>query len=124
MSDCAFCKIATNGQSWVLKHEAVTAEYEIVSFKPFGALNPGHRIFVPVRHVVGAEEDPELTGRCFREAAIWAGQRRGWAMGEGPPFNLHVNSGHAAGQRVDHLHIHYVPRASGDGIRVLAKGDQ
>lgn len=99
MSECRFCKIARELPPWAISHGGTSG---IVSFKPFGAEHPQHRLFIPTRHIAGAEEEPATTGRLFAEAARWA-------KGKGHPFKLNVNSGAAAGQAVFHLHIHYVP---------------
>ena len=32
----------------------------------------------------------------------------------GPGFNIGVNNGRAAGQTVDHAHVHVIPRFTGD----------
>lgn len=103
---CAFCKIVTAAPPWILWHGEAQ---DVVSFKPFGAVNPLHRLFIPVEHHVDAASAPLITGRCFEEAARWA-------AGKGKPFNLVVNSGAVAGQSVFHLHVHYVPRVVGDGL--------
>lgn len=104
---CSLCVIAQAEPStkpWALWHGD-----DVVSLKPFGAVVPMHRIFIPVQHIVYADEAPQITARCFEEAARWAnGQER--------PFNLVVNSGKAAGQGTFHLHVHYVPREQGDGL--------
>lgn len=108
MSACAFCRIvngmAEDGRTWVLAHGD-----DVISFKPYGPATSMHRLFVPVRHIAGADEDPALTGQVFAHAAKWA-------QGKHRPFNLVVNSGSIAGQTVFHLHVHYVPRERGDGL--------
>lgn len=104
MAGCAFCRIAENGPAWALAHGD-----DVISFKPFGAVTPMHRMFVPREHVEGAGDDPLVTARCFEEAARWA-------KGKGRPFNLVVNSGAEADQGVFHLHVHYVPRTADDGL--------
>ena len=37
-------------------------------------------------------------------------------------YNILLNNGEAAGQRVLHAHIHIIPRFKGDGCRFLCKG--
>jgi diadenosine tetraphosphate (Ap4A) HIT family hydrolase len=109
---CGLCNLiekVEQGQApWAVDHG------EVVSLKPFGAVTPMHRMFVPKVHVVYAHEMPEVTGACFTEAARWASGKM--SGGEVIPFNLIVQSGRAAGQGTWHLHIHYVPRKSGDGL--------
>lgn len=103
MTYCPFCRIVADEPSWAIDHG------NVISFKPFGATNPGHRLFVPKEHLVDATDSPIMTGECFRFAAAWGGRKK-------EPFNLVVNSGATAGQTVFHLHVHYVPREKGDGF--------
>lgn len=101
--NCAFCKIADDLPRWSLVHGP-----DVVSFKPFGAVNPGHRLFIPAEHIASATDNPELCGKVFAEAARWAADKRR----AGADFNLIVNNGPNADQTVFHLHVHYVPRTS------------
>lgn len=112
---CAFCDLAGNlpEHQWMLNH----SQTGIVSFKPFGAVNSGHRLFVPTTHVVGVEDDPYITGLAFEEASRWAKAHPG-------PCNLVVNSGSVAGQGVFHLHVHYVPRNRDDGLGYRWKAEK
>lgn len=108
---CQFCKIAAEVPEWVVDHGTV------VSFKPFGAVHPMHRLFIPKEHIVFADESPIITGECFKFAAAWA-------AGKHKPFNLIVQSGHLAGQGTWHLHVHYVPREAGDGLGYRWKSEE
>lgn len=112
---CRFCQIAAEKPYWT--RIAPLDEELIVSFRPFGALNAGHRMFIPARHVEGAEEDPQLTAWLFEAAAEHAREM-------GVPFNLVCNSGAQADQTVPHLHVHYVPRAPGDGLGYRWEGQR
>jgi histidine triad (HIT) family protein len=105
VTDCAFCEIVENPASWVWHHGD-----DVVSIRPFGAVNDGHRMFIPVQHVVDAAEDPAVTARCFEAAAAWAKSQ------EPEGFNLVANAGEVGDQTVFHLHVHYVPRAEDDGL--------
>lgn len=76
-------------------------------------ISPGHTLVVPKRHfadLFGAS--PEEIGE------IWQALRRAAAdlAGKHHPngFNVGVNVGKAAGQTVMHLHVHLIPRYSGD----------
>jgi histidine triad (HIT) family protein len=111
--DCVFCKIAHGfGAAEDLSHHRTC-----VSFVPLNPVTPGHRLFVPVRHVADAAEDPILTGDVATSAAAWA-------AGVGGAFNLIVNAGAAASQTVPHLHWHYVPRRKDDGLLLPWSGQQ
>ncbi len=75
--------------------------------------NPGHMLVIPFRHTASyfdltAEEQAAihaLIGRC-REIV----EERYAPDG----YNIGVNIGPAAGQSVDHVHIHFIPRYLGD----------
>lgn len=85
--------------------------------------NSGHLVVAPYRHLpvyedVSAEEHAEmavLTQRCMR------------ALNEryGPQgFNIGVNQGVAAGAGVpDHIHVHVVPRWTGDTNYMTTVGE-
>ena len=87
-------------------------------------VSEGHTLIVPRRHV------PSLWDLFANELDdIWklAAEVRELLAAEHSPdgFNVGVNDGAAAGQTVDHAHLHIIPRYSGDvpdprgGIRLL-----
>lgn len=81
----------------------------VYHFEPLNPVTPGHRLFITAFHYEHAAEAPSATGTVFEWAAYWAAQ-------QDEDFNLIVNAGPAASQTVRHLHVHYVPRRSGDGL--------
>ena len=100
---CVFCGIIAAG------------DYDdesggIVSFAPLNPVRPGHRLIVPVAHVIDALEDPQVTARTMAYAAEVA-NARGLR-----PCNIMTSVGAEATQSVFHLHIHIVPRSAGDGL--------
>ena len=93
-------------------------------------VSEGHALIVPKRHV-GEIFDLEADEyrQCFelvREVRLEL--RRRFKTDD---FNIGVNCGTAAGQTVDHAHIHIIPRYEGDvenprgGVRhvIPGKGD-
>ncbi|CAB49889.1 HIT family protein [Pyrococcus abyssi] len=75
--------------------------------------NPGHLLVVPKRHVTSIgnlTEDEKLALLKGIELAVKALKRALKADG----FNVGINIGKAAGQTVDHIHIHVIPRYEGD----------
>lgn len=109
--DCVFCQR-------IADHEYQASGLPGVGrFPPLGPVVPGHMLFVPYRHVSNAAEDPLVTSRVFEAAADWAQCQR-------EPHNLITSTGAAATQTVRHLHVHYVPRATGDGLPLPWTGQQ
>lgn len=97
---CPFCDYS--GPSEVL--------YEtdgVFAIEPLNPVTPGHRLFVPRRHVPDAAADPALAGWVFRLAAIYAA---------GKQANIITSIGPAATQTIGHLHVHVIPRVVGDGL--------
>jgi diadenosine tetraphosphate (Ap4A) HIT family hydrolase len=123
---CVFCRISVSGppsaDNGVLWRGSST--YAVLNAYPYAS---GHLMVVPVRHVGSLAELTEGEG-----SEMWSTLRRGVAALEaalGPEgINLGANIGHAAWAGTPrHLHLHAVPRWSGDtnfmtavaGTRVL-----
>ncbi len=74
---------------------------------------PGHALIIPKRHVADyfelTEEEHTACHQLVREVRLIL-------MAEQKPdaFNLGVNIGRPAGQTVMHVHIHLIPRYTGD----------
>jgi histidine triad (HIT) family protein len=111
MSACNFCAIlnGTAPASFVYRDERVSA------FMDQQPVNPGHLLVVPNRHAGSlAELDPVDGARMFQVAQrLAAAVRRSGLPCAGA--NLYLADGAAAGQEVLHIHLHVIPRLSGDG---------
>jgi len=103
---CVFCDY--EGPSDVLEYWNWLGVGGIYVIEPLGKLTDGHVLVIPERHVADACEDPILTGEVMRSAAIWAKRH--------PAVNLITSVGAAATQSVYHLHVHVVPRRTGDRL--------
>jgi len=90
-------------------------------------VSEGHLLIVPRRHVptwfdATAEERAALTAGIDRGRDLIASRHRP------DGFNIGINVGEAAGQTVFHLHVHLIPRYSGDvpdprgGVRHVIPG--
>ncbi len=76
-------------------------------------LNPGHTLVIPRRHVADL-----FSLTADEQADVWrlVAKVRDRIFREHRPdgFNIGVNAGAAAGQTVDHAHVHVIPRHRGD----------
>ena len=114
-TDCPFCGIA---QDRVLLGNEVA-----VALRDTFPLTSGHTLVVPRTHVRSLYELPPEA-----QADVWelvrAVRQRLFESGV-EAFNIGVNDGAAAGQTIDHAHIHIIPRRAGDcpdprgGIRLI-----
>lgn len=110
MGDCVFCDLIENGQLGA-RFFSVGDVCRVFRLAPLNPVTPGHMLFLPDRHVAFAEDEPRVTGDVFRGAAMYASQFGG-------DFNLIASSGKLATQTITHLHVHFVPRREGDGLRL------
>ncbi len=76
-------------------------------------VSPGHTLIIPKRHFSSLFDATEE-----ERGALWKllDRTREHLMTQYCPdgFNIGINNGLAAGQTVMHLHIHLIPRYSGD----------
>ena len=117
MSGCIFCAIA---EGHLPSYEIYQDEYlkAIMDRYPCGK---GHVIIMPKRHVA------DIYGLNYEEAAALiplaqkiADKMRDSLVGM-KGLNLLQNNGKAAGQVVDHFHLHLLPRYENDGIKFGGK---
>ena len=100
-ADCLFCRIVAGEIPATIVHR----DELVVAIRDISPRAPTHVLLMPVAHIASAAElteaDGPLLGRLFHVAAeIARAERldRGW--------RLVSNVGPAAGQSVDHLHVH------------------
>ncbi|MBI3048020.1 MAG: HIT domain-containing protein [Acidobacteria bacterium] len=112
-SECIFCVGTTQGsplQRDLIVFEGTTA-YVILNLYPY---NNGHLMVVPYRHVATLGE---LTDAELQEIGMLT-QRSEAALTEAYQphgMNIGINLGKSAGAGIlEHVHVHVVPRWSGD----------
>ena len=112
MEKCTFCAIIAGDAPASLVWEDSTA----LAFMDIRPVNPGHVLVVPRQHAASlAQLDPEVGAHLFGVAMQLApAVRRSGVVCQG--INLFLADGRAAGQEVMHVHLHIVPRFSGDGF--------
>ena len=87
----------------------------ILAFLDLNPLAEGHTLVVPKRAVARFEDlTPDEAAELSRELPALA--RRIVAATGAEGFNILTNSGRVAGQEVQHVHVHIIPRRSGDGL--------
>jgi len=77
-------------------------------------VSPGHSLIVPKRHVESFfETTPEERDAML---ALLDQARAHVCRSHSPAgYNIGINEGFAAGQTIEHLHVHLIPRFMGDG---------
>jgi histidine triad (HIT) family protein len=111
MISCIFCDILAGkaAANFVYRDELCAA------FMDIHPVNPGHVLVVPIAHAAMlAELDEQIAGHILQVAQrVDAAIRSSGIRCEG--VNLLLADGQSAGQSVMHIHLHVVPRFSGDG---------
>jgi len=111
---CIFCKIA--------KGELPAKKiYENDNFFSIPDANPavgGHSLVVSKKHFANLLEMPSSLGtellNCIKNTAIRIIDEQ-----KADGFNVFSNNGKAAGQVVNHIHFHIIPRKKDDGLKMI-----
>lgn len=111
MPDCDFCEIAA-GRS---PAEIVFEDDDSVAFIPLRPAAVGHALIIPKRHIVDIYELDASAGAPLIEATTRVANAIKRALSP-DGMNLISSAGAAATQTVFHLHLHLVPRWTGDHI--------
>ena len=99
MTKCIFCERAA-----VLENGLAKCFYDVFP------VTPGHLLIVPKRHTPSywdlMADERSAISELIEQARQTSEGIDGW--------NIGVNIGEAAGQTVDHCHVHLIPRRAGD----------
>lgn len=112
MAACVFWEIVSGRSPASVIHR----DDVCVAFMDICPVNPGHLLVVPARHATYlCDLDPDV-GRALFGVAQTLSQavRLSGLKAEG--INLFLADGEVAGQDVLHVHLHVLPRFTGDGF--------
>jgi len=117
VTDCIFCKIAAAEEHASIIYE----DNDFIALMDVHPLTDGHCLVIPKRHITRLEAlRARERSRLFNigHKVIEAQKKVGYGV-EGT--NIVINDGKAANQTIPHLHLHLIPRQSGDLIRSIPK---
>ena len=111
MHDCLFCKILRREiPSYPVYEDADT--YAFLDIRP---VHLGHVLVIPKQHVATLLDADEKIAQQWIVAVQRVARHLSETLAiEG--FNLMQNNGKIAGQVVEHLHMHIIPRHADDGL--------
>lgn len=111
MDDCIFCRIV-KGE---IPSAKVYEDEQCYAFLDIEPLSWGHTLIVPKKHYERITEMPPAEVAALMSvvpklaaAVIKAADAEG--------LNVLQNNGRVSGQAVPHLHVHLIPRHTGDGL--------
>ena len=114
MDPCVFCKIV----SGEIPSTKVYEDDLVLSFMDINPINLGHLLVIPKKHSrLVRDMDPKTSAHLFDVSQkISSAMRLSGINCEG--INFLINDGRSAGQEVEHVHMHLIPRFSGDKFKV------
>lgn len=111
MDSCVFCRMVA-GEIPVAK---VYEDEAVLAFLDIAPVSDGHTLVIPKRHYTRVHEcPPEILAEVASRVGRIAKAVKAAVGADG--YNVLCNNGKAAGQAVDHLHLHVIPRKAGDGV--------
>lgn len=109
--DCVFCKIVAGEIPCAKIYE----DEDLLAFLDVGPVSEGHTLVIPKRHFEKLHECPaELIAAIGSQLGRIAEAVVETVNCDG--YNVLCNVSRAAGQLVDHVHFHIIPRTESDGI--------
>ncbi len=110
MSDCVFCNMINKEMHRDMLYE----DDDVVAFLDIAPVNQGHLLVIPKTHYENIFDVPEET----LQKIILAVKKMAQVLDKiSDGINVVSNNKKAAGQVVNHLHFHVIPRLEGDGFR-------
>lgn len=102
-SDCIFCKIVAGSMT----SNIIAQTDELIVIKDIAPKAPIHYLIIPKKHVKDIQS-LERTDCCLASKMVLMAQRLSKETTGAHDFKFVINSGYEAGQRVFHLHAHFL----------------
>ena len=98
MEDCIFCKVIEKR----MPAEVIAENDNVLVIEDISPKATTHYLIIPKAHYKDLQSAQECGVACsLMKMARYLGQ-------EHPDYRLVINNGHKAGQRVFHLHMHFL----------------
>jgi histidine triad (HIT) family protein len=109
MSDCIFCKIVNKE----IPANVIYEDEKVLVFLDIAPINPGHLLVIPKEHYENILDVPE---DVLQETILRVKKMALVIDKIADGVNVGQNNKLAAGQIVNHLHFHIIPRGENDGL--------
>jgi histidine triad (HIT) family protein len=107
---CLFCAIAMGN----IPSASLYEDGRVMAFLDIKPLAEGHALVVPKRHAAKLEDAAPEDRHALMDAVALLAPILARATGT-KDCTVAINNGPDAGQEVQHVHVHLVPRKAGDG---------
>jgi len=115
--NCIFCKIAKKE----IKSDIVYEDDNFIGILDINPETQGHTLVIPKKHFKTILDTPNSLGNEFLEAikniSLMLIDKY-----KADGFNIIFNVNRLAGQEVDHVHCHVIPRKENDGCKMKLVG--
>ena len=119
MQDCIFCKIV-NGE---IPSKKVYEDGDTLAFLDINPANKGHTLVASKQHYEDIfSVDEEVLNKMMSVVKMLAEKIKNSLECDG--INIIQNNGKHAGQLVNHIHFHIIPRFSGDKVIITYQRSQ
>lgn len=116
-NDCIFCKIIAGKEDASIVYE----DESFIAIMDAYPLSEGHVLVIPKNHHVRIDElSARNRAKLFSigHKIVEAQKKAGYGVNG---TNILLNDGKAANQTVPHIHLHLIPRSSGDFFKSIPK---
>ena len=111
MDECIFCKIIRGD----IPSDTVYEDEHTIAFLDIAPVTKGHTLVVPKKHYPNLYETPDdVLATIIKTTKYLSTKIKKTLSADG--INIINNNDPAAGQVVDHIHIHVIPRYKDDGL--------
>ncbi len=110
MKECIFCKIVKGNVS----SEKVYEDDDFLAFADANPVGEGHTLVIPKKHFENLLELDEKLYSSYL-SAIKKTAKILMEKYDAAGFNIALNNGKLAGQIINHVHFHILPRKENDG---------
>ncbi|MFA6296239.1 MAG: HIT family protein [Patescibacteria group bacterium] len=113
MKKCIFCQIAKKE----LPSDIIFENKNVMAILDIMPVNLGHVLVIPKKHFATMVDVPD---KLLQEMIV-VSKKVGKAIMKGlkvKGFNLSTSNGRVAGQKIDHVHFHLIPRFANDGLKL------
>ena len=106
-NDCLYCKDKD------IKSRVIFEDNLVMVFPTNIPITLGHLLICPKRHIAKIDELSVEELKAIKDLIVRL-KNTLTKIFDSEGFNIALNEGQSAGQSIDHLHIHIVPRKTGD----------
>ncbi len=109
--ECIFCKIVAGE----LPSKKIYEDEDTLAFMDINPANPGHALVIPKKHYENIFDIDEQTLKQIISVTKKVAERINEKL-KPEGLNILQNNGKRAGQLVNHIHVHIIPRFADDKV--------